>query len=130
MIKYEPAPDVFFDLEAIVKKLAMGHVNLNNVVCMRSYGSKSRRTLGRCWGLPKIWQLALGSGPAYVVEVISERYDHLSPAEKERVLIHELWHIPKSFMGGLKNHDREFGKTINNPFMDRLHNLFKLRSGK
>ena len=128
MIKYHPAPDILMDLDTIVKKLGLGHVNLDNVVCIRSTGSNARYTLARCWGLPKIWQISLSKEPHYVIEVISERYDRLSQAEKEKVLIHELWHIPKTFKGGLKKHDQDFGKTLNNKFLDRLHEIFRLRA--
>ncbi len=87
MIKYVPAPDIKFELESIVKKLGMSNVRLDNLVCMRSYGSAARYTLARCWGLPKIWQLALGVQAHYIVEVISEKYDKLSQSEREKILI-------------------------------------------
>jgi predicted metallopeptidase len=131
LIKYIPAPDIKFELESIVRKLGMNNVRLNNVVCMRSVGSQARYTLARCWGLPKIWQLALGVEPHYIVEVISEKYDRLSTDEKEKILIHELMHIPKRFLGGLRKHDDKLTTTISDSdFVDKLHNLFKLRSAE
>jgi predicted metallopeptidase len=129
MIKYIPAPDIKFELEKIVRKLGMNNVRLNNVVCMRSKGSQAQYTIARCWGLPKIWQLALGLEPHYIVEVLSEKYDSLPQGEKEKILIHELMHIPKRFLGGLRKHDSKLTNVISDSeFVDRLHNLFKLRS--
>ena len=130
MIKYVPAPDIKFDLESIVKKLGMQNVKLDNVVCMRSYGSAARYTLARCWGMPRIWQLALGVPAHYIIEVISEKYDKLPPHEKEKILIHEVLHIPQQFKGGLRRHDREklTPRIGDSHFIDQLHTIFKLRS--
>lgn len=120
MITYIPAPDIKLDLVDIARKLGMKHVFLDNVICMRSKGSTSRNCLARIWGLDRIWQLALQTNAHYIVEVISERYDHLPQSEKEKVLIHELMHIPKKFRGGLRNHQGEFGRTIGTKLLEKL----------
>jgi predicted metallopeptidase len=54
--------------------------------------------------LPKIWQQALSEPAYYAIEVLSEQYDSLSQEEKEKTLIHELLHIPRSFGGGFRHH--------------------------
>ncbi|HAU65434.1 TPA: metallopeptidase [Candidatus Woesebacteria bacterium] len=71
----------------------------------RSQGSKAR-AYARTWGLPKIWQHALGTEPAYIIEVISGYFDKLSPKEQDKVLLHEISHIPKNFSGALVPHTR------------------------
>ena len=88
----------------IVEKLQFNHVDLDRVVFMRSRGSGARGTIARCYGLSKVWQLALDTKAHYVIEVISEKYDKQPEEEKLKTIIHELMHIPFSFGGGFKHH--------------------------
>jgi len=104
MIRYEPARDLNERIEDILRRVEMSHVDASRVTCLRSTGSRSRRTIARCHGLSKIMQLALNQGPHYTIEVISERFDKLSREDQTRVLIHELMHIPHSFGGGFRAH--------------------------
>jgi predicted metallopeptidase len=104
MIDYELAEDIGARIEDILQKTQMTHIDGSRVVCIRSKGSKSRRIIARCHGLPRIMQLALGEGPLYAIEVVSERFDKLSEEEQTKVLIHELMHIPYSFGGGFRAH--------------------------
>ena len=110
-IRYLEASDVKRRVDEIAACLDFFHVVPQFVFCVRSNGSKSRRTIARIHGLGKIWQEALSLPPSYVIEVISERYDELSEEEKEKILIHELLHIPRGFSGGFRPHkgyiDRE-----------------------
>jgi predicted metallopeptidase len=110
-IKYSEAPDVKKLTNEIAENLDFFHVVPQFVFCFRSKGSKSGRTIARIHGLGRIWQDALNLPPSYVIEVISERYDRLSEADKERTIIHELLHIPHCFAGGFRPHkgyiDRE-----------------------
>lgn len=106
------------DLSGIIDGLGFSHINAQNVVCFKSYGSKSR-AIARIWSLPKIWQIALKKSPHYCLEVISERFDRLSKSEQEKVLIHELLHIPKNFSGSLLSHNHN-GRRINRSVVERL----------
>ncbi len=119
-IQYFEAHDVKEMVELIVSELGFNHVEVNRVFCYRSIGSKSRRTVARIHSLEKLWQRALGISPGYLIEVISERYDRLSREEKEKVLIHELLHIPQGFAGGFRPHRRHITKRK----IDRLHQQF------
>ena len=94
------APELKSDLKRIVESLGMFHVKSENIITFRSFGSKSR-AIARIWSLPRIWQMALKTSPHYCIEVVSERFDRLPQAEREKVLIHELLHIPKNFSGAL-----------------------------
>lgn len=68
-----------------------------------STGSKTR-AYARTWGLPRLWQESLKVAPAYIIEVISERFNKLSKQDQDKVLLHELTHIPKNFSGALVPH--------------------------
>jgi predicted metallopeptidase len=117
---YEVAPDVQAMLEEIVSHLSddFAHVDVRRVVCYRSRGSTAR-IYARIWALPGIWQHALGVQAHYVIEVV-ERFDREPTEEKEKTLIHELMHIPKTFSGNLVPH-KCFGKNIDCHSVDKLH---------
>jgi len=124
-LEYLEAPDVKKLVDEIVDGLDLFHIVPQFVYCYRSKGSKSRSTVARIHGLGKIWQEALVRPPAYVIEVISERYDRLSDEEKEKTVIHELMHIPKGFSGGFRPHKG----YINRKHVEKLHRaLLKKRS--
>jgi len=103
-IKYFEAPDVKRRVDEIVNSLNFFYIDSPFVHCFRSTGSRSKRIIARIHGLGKIWHAALHMVPVYIIEVISERYDKLSADEKDKVLIHELLHIPKGFSGGFRVH--------------------------
>ncbi|MEM5777266.1 MAG: putative metallopeptidase [Candidatus Aenigmatarchaeota archaeon] len=121
-MKYVKALDVKEKLKKIVKLLKQEYIDLERVICIRSYGSKSR-AIARIWGMPKIFQIALDCRPYYVIEVISSKYDKLSEEEKDKTLIHELMHIPKGFSGGLIPHNHSF-KKINRKTVEDLYRIF------
>ncbi|MBI2007338.1 MAG: metallopeptidase [Candidatus Blackburnbacteria bacterium] len=95
------------------------HVNPARVFCFRSLGAKTR-AYARIWGLPRIFQQALGIQPAYVIEVISEKFDKLPQEKQDMVLIHELLHIPRTFSGALVPHHDRGG--VNE---DRVREIYK-----
>lgn len=103
-LSYRIAFDVKSLFDEIVHALGFAHIPVERVICFRSIGSKARFVTARIHALPKVWQFALDEGPYYAIEVISEQYDSLPKEEKERVLIHEALHIPKSFAGGFRSH--------------------------
>ena len=119
--RYERAPDVSEMLVKIVDKLAFTHIPKNRVYCYRSYGSKAGNVIARVHSLPRIWQQALSEPAYYAVEVLSEQYDSLPYEEKEKTLIHELLHIPKSFGGGFRHHKDWVTKRR----VDQLHRALR-----
>lgn len=111
-IKYELANDIMARLYDIAKTLGMEHLKLSGIYAIRSRGSGSRGTIARCHGLSKIWQLALGINAVYLIEVITEKFDKMSREDQDKVLIHELLHIPLSFGGGFKHHDFVHSRNV------------------
>jgi predicted metallopeptidase len=120
-MEFKIAPDIQSELSRIVAILGFDHIKPENLVAFRSSGSKSR-AIARIWSLPRIWQLALAKEAHYCIEVISERFDRLSFKEKEKVLIHELLHIPRTFSGALLPH-KHHKKRIDRRTVDRWHSV-------
>ena len=100
---WEEAPDIKARVLKLIDVLGMDTVLFERLFFYRSVGSKSR-AYARTWGLPRLWQNALQVDPAYIIEVISHYFDKLSPKDQDKVLIHELTHIPKNFSGALVPH--------------------------
>lgn len=120
-MRYELA----YDLQEIINEIGLmlfPYVKLDSVVCLRSFGSRSRGTIARCHALGKAMQLALNRKGFYVIEIISERFDKLSNEDKIKTLIHELMHIPKSFGGGFKHHNVVCEKNVEKMY-ERYVNL-------
>src|SRR5258708_1743499 len=92
----------------LVIDLEIDWVLPDNVYTFRSYNSTSN-AIARIWGLNKVWQMAISHEPAYVIEIISERFDNLSERDKDEVILHELAHIPRNFSGALMAHSHGKG---------------------
>lgn len=103
-IKYYEAPEIKKQVEQLAQECDFFHVVPQFVFCVKSRGSKAKRTIARIHGLGKLWQGVLNMPPAYTIEVISEIYDKLSEEDKEKTLVHELMHIPGGFGGGFRPH--------------------------
>ena len=111
-IRYELAGDIQDRFEDIVRTLKLDHIDLEKVVCLRSFGSSARNIIARCHGTSKVLQIAMGIKAFYVLEFLSERFDTLDEKEKEETIIHELMHIPKNFGGGFRHHDHVSKKNV------------------
>jgi len=118
-MRYEDAPDLKDRMIDIVNTLSLQHVDVNRVGCMRSFGSSTRRTLARCHALGKVMQKAMGTKAFYAIEFL-ERFDRLNKDEQDKVIIHELMHIPKTFGGGFRQHDFVCDENV-----DILHEKFQ-----
>jgi predicted metallopeptidase len=114
-VNWTPAPDVKKKLLGLANLLGLNWIKTSRIFCVRSVGTKTR-AIARIWGLGRVWQLALKQKPAYIIEVVAEKYDRLGEEEKDGVLLHEISHIPRNFSGALLPHIRR-GKRS---FHDKL----------
>jgi len=119
-IKYLDAYDVEEKVNELIDTLEFSFIKKHNVHCIRSKCTSSKNIIARIHALSRAWQKVLYDEAHYIIEVISEKYDTLSEAEKEKILIHELLHIPKCFGGGLKPHKG----NITERKINQLHSLF------
>ncbi len=117
-IEWEPASDIQERLFYLIRLLELTWLTPSSIHCVRSQNAQSR-AIARIWGLGRIWQLTLNLRPAYVLEVVSERFDHLPQTEKDKVLLHELVHIPRNFSGALLPH-KKHGKGSFHDRLDRM----------
>jgi len=117
-MRYEKAGDLQLIINEI-SKILFPHIKLDSVVCLRSYGSKTKRTIARCHALGKAMQMGLNRKGFYLIEVINEQFEKLSEKDKIKTLIHELMHIPKSFGGGFKFHD-----YVNKRNVDKMYEKY------
>jgi predicted metallopeptidase len=118
-MRYEYAPDLKMRTEEIVRILGMGHVNLNRIECIRSFGSSTKRTIARCHALGKVMQHGMKTPAFYTIEFL-ELFDRMPKEEQDKTIIHELMHIPKSFGGGFRHHDYVCDRNV-----ELLHQRFE-----
>ena len=122
-MEVDHAPDIKHMIEAVLPHLPFPYIDPKRIVCMRSTKATSRAR-ARIWSFPRIWQMALGKPAYYIIEVLSQHFDHLSFDDKLRVIIHELMHIPKNFSGALVPH-RGIHKRIDRRTVEKLFQLYK-----
>lgn len=111
-MRYESAPDLKKRVTEIISLLRMSHIKMERVECLRSFGSSSKGTIARCHTLGKLMQRAMRTNSFYAIEFL-ERFDKLKKEEQDRIIIHELMHIPKTFGGGFRHHDFVCNENIN-----------------
>jgi predicted metallopeptidase len=110
-MKYELALDLKSRTKEIIAILGMNHVDPSRLECLRGFGSSTKRTIARCHTIGKVMQKAMKTKAFYAIEFL-ERFDKLSKEEQDKVIIHELMHIPKAFGGGFRNHDFVCDKNV------------------
>jgi predicted metallopeptidase len=97
------APDIGSRALKLITDLKMDWILYERLFFFRSTDSKAR-AYARTWGLPALWQRALGVEPGYIVEVLAEHFDDLSARDQDKIILHELTHIPHNFSGALVPH--------------------------
>lgn len=125
-VDWNKAPDIKKKVVHLVSETNLDSIKSSSIYCYRSKNAKTR-AYARIWGLSRIWQLALGQKPSYIIEVISERFDRLSSDQKDKVLLHELAHIPKNFSGSLVPHIRHGKRKFKDKVKSYENNYFTRR---
>ncbi len=117
-VEWVRAPDIDKKVKNLIQDLHLDWIEKGRIFCLRSKNSRAR-AYARIWGLSRIWQQVLGINSAYIIEVISEKFDKLSEKEKKKILLHELAHVPKNFSGSLVPHYKRGTRK----FKDRVRTL-------
>lgn len=121
-MQWHPAGDIQVRLRRVIRALNIQHVDPARVHCVRVVGSRAN-ALARIWGLPPVFQDALKLKPHYVIEFMVPAFDRLSRAEQDRVLIHELLHIPRTFSGGIRP-EQSPSLSISNRTVERYYRQY------
>jgi predicted metallopeptidase len=100
-MQWHPASDLAARLRRIVAALRLDYIDATRIHCLRVTGSRAN-ALARIWGLPSVFQRALRVPAHYVIEFMVPAFDRLRREEQDRVIIHELLHIPRTFSGGIR----------------------------
>ncbi len=121
-MQWRPARDIFSRLRRILRALDLAYIDAHRIHCVRVWGSRAN-ALARIWGLPPIFQEALRLRAHYVIEFMVPTFDRLPREEQDRVIIHELLHIPRSFSGGIRP-ERSPSLSINTRTVERYYRQY------
>lgn len=103
-MRYDFSEEWTLRAKGIAIELGMNHIELERIACVKSKGSKSRRTIARIHTIGKVMQLGMKEKPFYTIELLSEKFDRQSLEDQTKTIIHELMHIPAGFKGGFRQH--------------------------
>lgn len=126
-IEWKDAPDIKKRALELVDELKMDWVLFERLFFFRSFDSKAR-AYARTWGLPSLWQRALEIEPAYIIEVLSEHFDKLNQKDQDKVILHELTHIPRNFSGALVPHTRHKKGSFHDKLDELVDKYFENRN--
>ncbi len=101
----------------IANKLGYTYIIPEKVSVVRSWGSKTKRTIARIHAMGKVMMLGTGNKKSfYIIELITEKFDRQSEDDKIETIIHELMHIPRTFGGGFRQHDHVCSANVKQEF--------------
>jgi len=108
-LNFKRAPPELTELVAdIVDSLPhFKHVDAKRVHFI--FSDSRTRALAFCHAMSKRIQFALEIEPHYVIELIEKKWEKLGADDRVKVIIHELYHIPRTFSGNLRGHKKGFG---------------------
>lgn len=121
-MQWHAAEDLHARLRGITQALGLSYVDPVRIRCLRVEGSRAN-ALARIWGLPPVFQDALQLAPHYVIEFMMPAFDGLPREEQDRVIIHELLHIPRTFSGGIRP-ERSRSLNINSRTVEQYYRQY------
>ncbi|MBL7036562.1 metallopeptidase [Candidatus Microgenomates bacterium] len=119
-VSWKLAPDIKKRSHELISQFGLDWIRFERIFFYRSIDSKAK-AYARTWGLPRLWQRSLKVEPSYMIEVLAEHFDKLDEMEQDKIILHELSHIPKTFSGALLPHTRH----TKGSFHDKLDILLK-----
>lgn len=122
-VDWVEAPDIAKRSLKLIGALKMDWILYERLFFYRSSFSKAR-AYARTWGLPALWQRSLGVEPGYIIEVLSEYFDKLDQKNQDKVILHELTHIPHNFSGALVPHTRYKKGSFHNKLDELIESYF------
>ncbi len=97
-------------VKELIKYLEINRLRPKGFKVVRSNSETS--AIARIWGVSRVLQVGLGVEPTYVIELVEPRFSNLPCKEKLRTLIHEIAHVPKTFSGYVRPHNRWFKNDL------------------
>lgn len=122
-LEFIPACEENELINEIINKLGFDYIKKEQVKCVYSKNSSSRKVIARIWSTPRIITFAYKIKPLYVIELLKHKFKQLNKEDKIKVLIHELLHIPKTFSGALKPHIGR-SKTLECELVEEYYNKY------
>lgn len=123
-VNWELAPDIKKRSYDLINQFDLNWIKFERLFFYRSYDSKAK-AYARTWGLPALWQRSLKVEPAYQIEVLAENFDKLIPENQDKVILHELSHIPKTFSGALLPHTRHKKGSFHSKLEELIDNYYQ-----
>ena len=123
-VDWEKAPDIAKRSLKLITDLKMDWILYDRLFFYRSNYSKAR-AYARTWGLPALWQRSLNVEPGYIIEVLAEHFDKLDQRNQDKVILHELTHIPHNFSGALVPHTHRKKGSFRNKLDELVTRYFE-----
>lgn len=106
---YRRLCDVEEDIRRAAARYGLRHLLGVEISVLYNPASRSR-AVARIWGLGRIFQVAFGLRPGYVIELLPP-FARLRCEDRLRAVAHELAHVPDTASGSLRPHNKAFWRT-------------------
>ncbi|MCD6324542.1 MAG: metallopeptidase [Desulfurococcales archaeon] len=97
-------------VKELVRLLNLNHIDPDQVRVVWSHSNS--RAVARIWGVNSILREGVGTNVRYVIELVKPLFTSLTCEEKVKTLTHELTHIPHTFSGYVRPHNKWFRRDL------------------